>query len=261
MKKTSLFLAGLLLPTFSASAATTITTAAGIGADTYLQENAADTVNGTANNFVVKHQNTANNRMGVLRFDLGMSFSTQSNISGTSISLTLANAPQNYTYSLYGLNDITAPDSRTLTGGNGWIESGTSGVTWNTSQGLRTGENPSASFTLLGTFTFITPAATDGTTITIGNSSSGVINGTGLAAAMDAFMQADTNGAVSFAVYRTADAGAASTTNFYTKENLAGVGGVNNPAFNPTLTFVPEPSSALMTGLAGLALLVRRRRA
>lgn len=65
------------------------------------------------------------------------------------------------------------------------------------------------------------------------------------------FVQADTNGLLTFVVqYQTDNVG--STINFATKEH------VTNTA--PTLTIVPEPSSAILLGVSGLALLLYRRR-
>lgn len=68
-------------------------------------------------------------------------------------------------------------------------------------------------------------------------------------AALDAFLNADTNGEVTFLILRGNESTSGNQARFWPKESGAGA----------TLSFVPEPSSGALVLLAGIALVRRRR--
>ncbi len=237
----------------SASAQTVLTTANGIGADTFIQNTSGTTTNnyGTADIIRVKTPATGSgDRLAYFRFDLGASFTGQSLIGNVSFSLTLQETGSlSDTFELFALSDLSTPDIRAT----GWSETG---VTWNSSQGLRgSGTNPSGSFTSIGTFNLT--SNTSGSIISLGSVTSNASTSSGFATNLNSFLQADTNGLVTFAMKRNTSAEPAITV-FSPKENI-----LLQPF--PTLSFtaVPEPATnavIIAGGVLGVVMLRRRRR-
>lgn len=229
-----------------ATAATTITTADGIGADTFIQQNSSGTNFGNSGTFNIKDDGNNNRRMSYLRFDLGSSYNQQATITDADLTFTLASSAD-VTFEVYGLTDGTAPDNRAT----GW---GETTVTWNSPEGLRSGNAPSGNFTSLGTFDMTD--FTDGALITFGANDSNTISSSGFSDNLNTFLQSDTNGLVSFAIIRSAG-GSSSVTQFYSKNST-------DPLANdPSLSFanIPEPGSyAFGLGIIAIGLVAYRQR-
>lgn len=261
------------------------TTAYGHGADAHVHDGNSTTTRN--NNFGasvgLSSNNNGNNsaRPVYLRFDI--SGITNGDISAADLMLTLASTTANSSFTLWGLVDGTNAD-RIPTGSastGGWVEGNKAGATatgdeirWSgrpaspstsatptlTTNSLSPTGTPSAYAVELGTFSWGATAPTVGTTISIGaNPSSGLTVSSGLAADLLAFLQADTNGVVSFVITRPSSNG--SLLSFHSKENLAGAESTNNPLFNPTLSMsiIPEPGSLALLAAGALMLLPQRR--
>ena len=286
MTRTALGLSTGLLLGFSASAVPfSITTAAGDGADTWASTQNPTTVNGSQNGARVSTDGAGGNRgTAFLRFDLANAL--QNTITGGTLSFSFNRGGDQASagpFQLFGMVDGTDADARpgdggwredTLTQRNAPMLSGTDFTTFFLSDPLNQGGNPQAYGVLLGSFTFNDTAFQNGQAVTLGATNSVAfgsmsVSGDGvnsLGVNLNNFLQSDTNGLVTFGIRQVNTNNRAMT--IFTKERPTTVPG--SPV--PTLSFdadlrpadepapaVPEPASAAMVALAGLALTARRR--
>lgn len=228
-----------------------ISTGDGNGADARLQSGAsADTNFGATTTLDIKNTtDPAFQRKGIFRFDI--SGLTPQQISEAVLELTvdgfLGNSSSDeWIFDIYGLNDGHP--------GEGWDENA---VTWNNAPGNDTASGNGVlagdvfGGDALGSFSVLGQGVT-GTKVGINSNDF---------ADLLAFLQSDTDGQVSFLLTRrqSEQQGDSNVVHrFYTHENSAETG----PKLMLTLySPVPEPASASLMLLSGLALLRRRRAA
>ena len=211
--------------------------------DTFYRRNEKDTNYGSNQTIATKYDGTGQNssRVGMIRFDIGALSGTSAN-SSFSIYLDSMDLQYevdgNHQFRVYGINDGNYDDlfnENTLTfttsqsnGGvaewDGWNKINLVSVTYLDTLSLESGDM--------------------GTMVSFSNS------------ALDNFINADTNGTVSFVIQR--EENNASVDQFRSSE---GADTVSAPTTAPTLTVVPEPSSLvlLLGGMLAAILLIRRR--
>lgn len=253
---TSLALVALWAFQATASAEMVLTTADGNGADSFVQFYSAlsDRANynmGARTSMETKNGVTGTSelyRKAYVRFDVSDVDLSELTDAAFEMSVAVVGSATQ-TFNLYGLNDGNA--------GENWIEGtntsfalATGGsITWNNAPGNAAGN-----------------AVDPTSTVLLGNFTGGAIKskvGISGDTLLD-FLQSDSDGSVTFVITRDTQAGYADLAHcFYSKENLAGEGGVSDPIYAPTLrleTAVPEPSTVvLLLGMvAGLMLLHRK---
>ncbi|HEV2296542.1 MAG TPA: DNRLRE domain-containing protein [Tepidisphaeraceae bacterium] len=225
-----------------AHGAAILTTADGSGADTHISNDAnqaATTNHGAKASNDIRHYDAVRAKLVYWKFDLS---GVSGDLSNATLTVTFTGANRNRTMNVYGLTDET---------GDSW---GESTIAYNNAPGIIQPEDGGVAYNsgsesmdptklpLLTTFT--TPAA-PGTVTTTADID------------LDNFLSADTNGLVTFVLY-TATSDSSQSFFVASKENTGG------EAVFPTLTLpnavVPEPASASVLALSGLALLARRRR-
>jgi len=238
---------------------TTITTATGDGADTWVGRTTGGDDNfGTATSVQIRAPGASDERLTYLRFDLGSV--VPANITAPSLTLVAA-SNITATFTLYGLVNATTADALSTSGG--WSETGlifntapartgTSGITMATTSSAQAGD-PTSYAVQIGTFDL--SSITAGTSITLGTGLTNATQSVGLTSGLLSFLQADTNRDVTFVLTTGTTVGG--TFQIYSKEFSSAV---NAPALS--FSTVPEPSTyALVTSglMMGVALLRRRR--
>lgn len=168
-----------------------------------------------------------------------------SGVSGVSLNLfwQRSDGSSSNTLKLYGLNE-TDPDETS------WDETT---VTYNNAPGLvPDGVDPTTELGNGNTFDDIQDLDVANLTLLVADQPYGpqVINESYSfsGAALDAFLNADTNGEVTFLILRSNESTSGNQARFWPKESGPGA----------TLTYVPEPA-AMALALAGVAALLRRR--
>lgn len=147
------------------------------------------------------------------------------------------------TLSLYGVNE-SDPDEASWTEGD---------VTYNNAPGLiPDGVDPTAELAAMNSFDDIRDLDTANLTLLVDGQDYGpqVINEkySFSSAALDAFVNGDTNGQVSFLILRGNESTSGNQARFWPKESGPG----------PVLSYVPEPSALGLVLIAGLAAMRRR---
>lgn len=248
--------AALSLPfSHPASAAVSVSTSFGSGADSNPMNDVQDAGTGPAANrgttTTMQIRNSATRaKAAYFRFDLS---GVTGNLHGATLTLPLTfnNGNRVRTLNVYGLIDNATDDA--------WAESSTHysnapGFTYTDPDTSTATQEPTNSITIDSTKltqlgTFATPS--DTTVYTTFTTSAATLS-------LDAFLDADTNDLVTFAItLPTADANAA--FDLSTKENTNGLAPILNLP-NAVAVPVPEPTSAAMLGLGALTLISRRRR-
>ncbi len=218
-----------------------ITTADGNGADTYLindQGPGTGVAQGGSDFMELRQLPDVRTRIPYFRFDLS---GVTGDLSGATITINGENVNRNRPLAIYGLNDGA-------TGGQGenWDEST---LLYSDAAGF----DPAAD----GQFAF----SSDMTASRIARTAGSAVgpNITELSVDLDNFLAADTDGLVTFAVILEEVVNGSEDFFFYTKESLDGNTGAPL-GLEPVLTLpnIPEPASAALLGLGGLAMLRRR---
>ena len=200
--------------------------------DTYIDSNSATGNFGTAIN-MISNDSGARDRYAIFSYDIS---TVNFTVGGVKLELrdNIGNAGTKQ-YEIYGLIDAH----------DGWIESGTGGLTWNGASGFRSGNTIDLTDVYggaaLGTFNTAQNALFTAFDVTSG--------------AHVNFINANrsANGGNNIVTYIIVDPSTDATgSGWATKETGGG-----QPA--ATLTLVPEPSAALLGSLGLLALLRRRR--
>jgi hypothetical protein len=200
--------------------------------DTYVQRDDKSTVRGSNTSFLIKTQNgLTNTRIGFLRFD------SSSLTGGTATDAVLAlhfySVEQNQEVNLYGIPE-TSPDEL-------FDEAS---FDYDAADSVGGGGNPDNSLNE-SKLTFIEQ-------IVVSSGTDGVL--TFDSAALLSFINADTNGTVSFVVNHD------NYNNNITSIASREYSDVDTPRAVPTLTVIPEPASLTLLAGGGLCLLPRRRR-
>lgn len=202
-----------------------ITTDDGLGADARVRRSQSTANYGSESFVAVQNSTTTNARKTYLRFDLSLLGGLD--VIAAELQLTPTNdfpVGTGLTIDLFGLNNLNSGES--------WSEAGTTGITWGNAPANNTGSNTlvTSDATSLGSFVF-TSDFEDGVPISFSST------------AIRDFINADTNGVVTFILTGPQPAGAMNYT-FASKENVDG------DQF-PTLQVspVPEPSSFLIMGV------------
>jgi hypothetical protein len=233
-----------LIWTSTAPAAVVLTTADGGGADTNIGNdiNTPSTTNrGGDADADIRHYDTVRAQLGYFRFDLS---NVSGDLSGATLTFNFAGSNRTRTMDVYGLSDESGDswDEGAMTYQNapGIIQPADGGAAYESgSASLDTSK-----LSLLTQFT--TPG--NGLSVT-----------TAADTDLDSFLASDTNKLVTFVLY-TDTSDSSQSFSVSTKESAAGA------SVYPTLTLpnataaVPEPASAALLGMGGLALLARRRR-
>lgn len=228
----------------------TITTAMGNGADAYVSNDShqsGNTSHGAATSLSIRRYDGTRQKFAYFRFDL--SSVGPGPISNAVLSFDLSSANRARTFSVYGIIDDDTNDN--------WIEIGAGALSYNSLVGLLAPAEPNnaeapqidpAEAVYLGDIAMIGAAPQ---WLSSNNGEAGTTLATN--GALDAFLNQDTNGLVTFMVMVSAsDANA--TYGVTSKEA--------DPALAPTLTFdvaVPEPASLGLLSVGALGLLRRRR--
>lgn len=234
MKKLSrlAFVAALLVAMQMQSGAVIITTADGNGADTYLTndgDKSGTTANGTATTMELRDLTGVRFRALYFRFDI--SAYSLDTIEDATITINGTTVNRSRDMIFMGLTDGSANEN--------WDEATT---TYDSASGFGAASND-GNFTLDGNLT-AELARTSGSAVGL--------NTTGITAAMDAFLNADSDGLVTFAVYSMDPFNQSEDFYFETKE----AGG----SAAPTLTFaIPEPATLGLVGMFGAGLFAVRR--
>lgn len=232
-----LFTASCLVGVSSARAIT-IDTSMGNGADATVNRQATNTNYGSSDILINRYDGNPSpwHRQSYIRFDIG---ALAGQVANASLDIRLTyntpgpqdNAPADpdfYDMAVYGMVDSDA--------GNNWSESG---ITWNNAPGNALATHLfTGAFQLLGVVSVA--ALNPGDLFTLNS------------AAVTDFINADTDGLVTFGLSRLSPSQASLL--FATKEHLT----YDAPSLN--LTIVPEPSTALLLGLGLLGLGVRKER-
>lgn len=214
------------------ASAVTITTADGNGADTYLTNDgnsSGTTPHGTEGAMEFRDLVGVRFRALYMRFDIssvsGPIQDAQITINGTTIN-------RNRDLLFMGLIDGSPNEN--------WDEATT---TYDSASGFGSATDD-GTFTLDGNLT-AELARTSGSVLGL--------NTTNLSTDLDAFLNADTDGLVTFAVYSIQPWNQSEDFYFSTKE-----AGTVNPSL--TFTVIPEPAACLLLGLAGIVGLTLRKR-
>ncbi|WFB35652.1 DNRLRE domain-containing protein [Kiritimatiellota bacterium B12222] len=206
--------------------------------DTYYVRNDKGANFGSNETLLVKYNGTGlqPNRVSIVRFDIG---SLPQEVVNSNFSIYLESAEEGDQFKFYGINDLTADDQfnqNTLTF-NTSIP-GTGVADWTGERNVKL-----ASVTVLETLTVSTSDI---------NSMISFSNST-----LDDFINADSNGTVSFAIQRIQNA---SHVGIF--RSTEGALAASAPATAPTLSFsaIPEPSTFLLVSLSVLGFIGGRRR-
>ncbi len=214
----------------------TIDTNIGLGADSWIQQGNATTNHGNNTSLVTKGGNASTTRKIYLRFDLADV--DLANLATAGLDMTVitnnqgggGSTPQNHTVEVFGLMDGDA--------GELWDESA---ITWNNAPANLGGNNLDTNAIPLGSFLVLNHSSPQNVLF----SSDELLT----------FLQADTNGAATLILRRTAGGG--SNLVFASGENTSNPG----PALVlSTIAQVPEPATGALALLAVAGVVARRRR-
>ena len=255
MKKTAMFIGAIVALALvgnvqAGSVLSTITTADGDGADSFVQLGNATTNYGNSTTLTVKDSSSGTTTRKIyLRFDLGST--PLAGLTNTLLDLIVTghdnggSTLQNITVELWGLND--AASGQDWIEGNGGTDNSPAGeIVWNNAPANVTSNNSLTSDATKLASIVVTPSVAIGDTVTISNADS---------TSADAFLnfiKADTDGVVTL-ILRRLGGNSANNLSFASKENAT--------YDAPTLTLLVPTPAALPAGLALMALAAGRRRA
>lgn len=224
-------------------------------ADSYVQLGNATTNFGSSTEVVVKNTGAGSTtRKGYVRFDVSnvhnlvtdaaLQLQVKLNDLGTPAGI----QPQLMHFNVWGLNDENA--------GEDWIESGAGSITWNNAPANDTADNDIdlAQASFLGTFEVPAIDAAANTVIVKFSDLDSATQHALIDFINDEIADAGANrdGLVTFILTRVENAGDLNSI-FHSSESTTG------QAPTLILSFVPEPTTALLMGVASLTLLRRRR--
>lgn len=226
-----------------ASAAVILTTADGVGADTHISNDtneAATTNQGGDGSNAIRHYDGTRAKASYYKFDLS---NVTGDLSGATLTFTFTSANRTRTMNVYGLVDES---------GDAW---GETTIAYNNAPGVVQPADGGAEYNTgfisfdpakLSVVTEFTTPAAPGTITTTADTD------------VDAFLAADTNDLVTFALY-TASSDSSQSFFVASKESTNGV--IAYPTLTlPNATLVPEPGALSLGGVLAVAGLARRRR-